>query len=180
MIRPERVGAKLCEGRGGQQGGKRQRVARRVNMGCLRAVLGIWDTGNGTCDPAGPAGAQAQKPAKLRMLPRGDSPDMSAPARAASGSPPCRPWAWPPAPASRRRAPVAATPPTPPPPAEPPLGGAVARVEIKHWQLSCRPDHLGQGTLLTYQGRRHRFRVCAAMGAGRHGAHPRHGPGLQP
>ena len=54
-------------------------------------------------------------------------------------------------------APVAAVP--PPLPVEPPLSGAVARVEITSWQVGFLGQvHWGDG-VLTYQGRRHRFRV---------------------
>lgn len=60
------------------------------------------------------------------------------------------------------QAPVAAA---PPPPAEPPLGGAVARVEITQWQVGFIGQvHWDEGVLI-YQGRRHRFRV-RGLGAG--------------
>jgi len=59
-------------------------------------------------------------------------------------------------------APVAAA---PPPPAEPPLGAAVARVEIIKWQVGfIGLVHWSDG-VLTYQGRRHRFRA-RGLGAG--------------
>ena len=62
-----------------------------------------------------------------------------------------------------RPAPVVTAP--PPPPAEPPLGAAVARVEITKWQMGFIGQvHWGEG-VLTYQGRRHRFRV-RGLGAG--------------
>jgi hypothetical protein len=63
-------------------------------------------------------------------------------------------------------APVAATPAAPPaPPREPPLGNAVARVEMNNWQVGFIGQVAwGSGSVL-YQGRTHRFRV-RGLGAG--------------
>ena len=62
-------------------------------------------------------------------------------------------------------APVVTAAPPPPPPAEPAIGAAVARVEIRKWQVGFIGQvHWGEGTL-SYQGRRFPFRV-RGLGAG--------------